>query len=457
VRSSASQHGSAAPGAGRPARAEIPALRRRLLAWYRRHRRALPWRRDRDPYRIWISEIMLQQTRVDVVQPYFERFMHRFPDLATLADAAPDDVLLAWAGLGYYSRARHLHAAAQQIVREDGGAFPAGPARIAALPGIGRYTAGAIRSIAFGQQAPILDGNVVRVFARLFGLDGDVEGAATRAMLWDLAADWARCRAPGDANQALMELGALVCTKPAPDCARCPLERACVARTSDRVHELPRPRRRPASQQELLLGAVVHRQGTLLLVRRQSGRLLRDWWEIPTCNAAPDNRAPRDAGARRLSDVLRARLGIGVQKAERLGVVQHGILTRRLVVTLLGATAVVAARQRDSASPRQRQRVDARPRPHHAGRGSAPASAHNGRPGLANLGSEELEMRWADAAACRRLPLSTLTRKALRVAAAHDARWQPFLPRPAAPGPRPALSATRIRAPSARRSSRRDT
>jgi A/G-specific adenine glycosylase len=444
---------------------DFPALRRRLVAWYRRQRRDLPWRRSRDPYRIWISEIMLQQTRVDVVVPYFERFMTRFPNVETLACAPLPKVLHAWAGLGYYSRARHLHAAAQRVVHEFGGTFPASAAEIESLPGIGRYTAGAIRSIAFDEQAPILDGNVARVFARLFALEGSLETTPARSRLWELAAEWARCRTPGDANQALMELGALVCTKPAPVCAGCPLAERCAARLSGRIHQLPQPRRRPAALRLCLSAGLVHRDDQLLLVRRRSGRLLRDWWELPTCEEDAGNgaRIPgpalepgarRNAGARRLAATLRARLGVGMRRARPLGVVHHGILNVQLLVTVFGAAAGVTTRGGRESPARWRAVAATSARRSVAGGEPARIETTTGRTGIANLEHGVLETRWLDAASCRRLPLSTLTRKALRVAAVHDARWHAFVP----PSTRQAaLTATPTPRPSARRSSRRGT
>jgi A/G-specific adenine glycosylase len=408
---------------------------------------------------------MLQQTRVDVVVPYFERFMSTFPDLQTLARAPLSKVLLAWAGLGYYSRARHLHAAAIRVVHEFGGTLPASAAEIESLPGIGRYTAGAIRSIAFDEQAAILDGNVARVFARLFALEGSLETTPARSRLWELAVEWARCRTPGDANQALMELGALVCTKPAPVCALCPLAQWCAARLSGRIHELPQPRRRPAVRQLFLSAALVHRDDRLLLVRRRSGRLLRDWWELPTCEEDAGNgaRVPgpsldpgarREAEARRLAATLRARLGVLMRGGRPVGVVQHGILNVRLRVTVFGAAVGVTSRG-GRASP-ARWPASAATFARRAGaRGElAGVESTPRQTGIANLEHGVLETRWLDAASCRRLPLSTLTRKALRVAAVHDARWHAFVP----PSTRQAaLTATPTPRPSARRSSRRGT
>jgi len=189
-----------------------------VIRWYRDNRRELPWRRTRDPYAVWVSEIMLQQTRVETVVPYWERWMGRFPTVQALAAAPLDDVLAAWAGLGYYSRARNLHAGAREVVTDWGGSVPGRVDALLEIPGIGRYTAGAIASIAFGQPAPLVDGNVARVLARLFAIDEDVKSAAGSARLWALAADLVPAGAAGDFNQGLMELGATVCTPARPRC-----------------------------------------------------------------------------------------------------------------------------------------------------------------------------------------------------------------------------------------------
>src|SRR5271169_3793142 len=188
------------------------AFHRDLLRWYRRHHRKLPWRATREPYRIWVSEIMLQQTRVETVRPYYIRWLRAFPTVQALARAADDRVLKLWEGLGYYSRARNLHRAAQIVVRDYEGQLPRTAEGLLKLPGIGRYTAGAIASIAFGERAPLVDGNVARVFARIFAVRGNVKSPRTQQSLWTLAEDLLPDTGPGDFNQALMELGALVCT-----------------------------------------------------------------------------------------------------------------------------------------------------------------------------------------------------------------------------------------------------
>ncbi len=243
-RSRRAESESAAAGAVTPR--PRSALRRKLLAWYRAHRRDLPWRRTRDPYAIWISETMLQQTRVETVIPYWERFLARFPDVETLATADTDDVIALWAGLGYYSRARNLHRAAQIVMEHHAGRLPGDVDALRELPGVGRYTAGALASIAFDKPAPIVDGNVARVLARVFAIDADVRSAAVQERLWSEAEQLARGDDPGAMNQALMELGATVCTPRAPQCPACPWQPHCAARAQGRAELLP-IRSRPAA------------------------------------------------------------------------------------------------------------------------------------------------------------------------------------------------------------------
>jgi A/G-specific adenine glycosylase len=245
-----------------------------LLAWYRRHRRDLPWRESRDPYRVWVSEIMLQQTQVERVREFFIRFMERFRDVAALARAPEREVLKHWEGLGYYRRARQLHAAAKQIVAKHGGEFPRTAAGLRELPGIGRYTAGAIASIAFGAREPIVEANSRRVIARLVGHAKPVGGAGDEP-LWTIAAALLPRREPGLFNQALMDLGAMVCTVTRPRCDRCPLAASCAARATGRTEEIPvLPRQRAAKL--IRETAVVHRRGERVVVERRGPG---EWWE----------------------------------------------------------------------------------------------------------------------------------------------------------------------------------
>ena len=246
---------------------ELTAFRKRLLAWFRQFQRDLPWRRTRDPYCVWVSEIMLQQTRVAAVIPYYERFLERFPNLLGLAGAPEDEVLRLWSGLGYYSRARNLHKAAQKIVAEHGGEFPSHLEDVLALPGIGNYTAGAILSIAFEQKQAVLDGNVARVLARLGAIRGDLRESARWQELQECANAYLVPKGPGDWNQAMMELGATLCSPKSPQCLLCPVAQFCEGRKLGIADLLPEKRKKRATV-EIRLAAAVFADGhgrTLLL------------------------------------------------------------------------------------------------------------------------------------------------------------------------------------------------
>lgn len=210
-----------------------------LLPWYREHRRPLPWRETRDPYRIWLSEVILQQTRVDQGTAYWHRFVERYPNVKGLAKAPEDEVLRLWQGLGYYSRARNLRTAAQQVVEVHGGKFPANFDALRALKGVGDYTAAAIGSIAFGLVEPVVDGNVYRVLSRVFGISTPIDSTVGRKEFRELAASLISATQPGDHNQAVMELGAIVCTPKQPRCGDCPVSSRCIARRTDRIADLP--------------------------------------------------------------------------------------------------------------------------------------------------------------------------------------------------------------------------
>jgi len=261
--------------------ARLAALPARLAAWYRRRRRDLPWRRTRDPYAVWVAEVMLQQTRVATVIPYYERFLAAFPDVRALAEAPLERVLKVWEGLGYYARARNLHRAARRLLREHDGRLPADAAALRRLPGIGPYTAGAIASIAFGRDEPVLDGNVARVLCRLFRLRGDPRAARTRDRLWRLAGRIVRNGRAGLVNQALMDLGATVCTPCEPQCRACPVAPLCAAREHGEQRLLPRRGpRRPVPHHEAAVGVIL-RGRRLLIGRRPADGLLGGLWEFP--------------------------------------------------------------------------------------------------------------------------------------------------------------------------------
>jgi A/G-specific adenine glycosylase len=274
---------------------EIPKLRRRLLAWFVARKRDLPWRRTSDPYRIWLSEIMLQQTRVAAVIPYYERFLEAFPDPQALARASGDRVLANWAGLGYYSRARNLQRAAKEIVLRHGGEFPREYESALALPGIGRYTAAAVLSIAYGAPYAVLDGNVARVLARLGALRGDLRAPGVWRKLEAAAQDLLARKAPGDWNQAMMELGATVCTPKSPRCEECPIERWCHARKLGIEETLPQARnKRDAIDVTLAAAVFLDARGRTLLVRQpgRDGALFSRMWQFPAIETArSDDRA----------------------------------------------------------------------------------------------------------------------------------------------------------------------
>jgi len=269
-------------------------LRKALLEWYGRTARKLPWRATRDPYRIWVSEIMLQQTRVAAATPYFEKFIARFPDAAALAAAPLDDLLTLWSGLGYYSRARNMHNAAREIVRSGG--FPRDYDSIRRLPGIGDYTAAAIASIAFGLPYAVLDGNVLRVLARLTNDSGNISTAPVRRRLQETAQRLLDSSRPGDFNQALMELGATVCLPKEPRCADCPISADCEAHRLGRENDLPVRTRSvpPVAIEKTLL--VIERDGTILLWRRTDRGRMHGFWELPDASQLPRAIQDRERG-----------------------------------------------------------------------------------------------------------------------------------------------------------------
>jgi A/G-specific adenine glycosylase len=260
---------------------DAPALVRALLDHFDAHRRAMPWRETGDPYAIWVSEVMLQQTRVDTVVPYWERWIERFPTVAALAEAELDDVLRHWEGLGYYSRARNLHNAARMVRERFDGRVPAETESLRELPGVGEYTAGAVASIAFGVATPAVDGNVRRVLSRLH----DLEKPRPRE-LRERAAALVPDDRPGDFNQALMELGATICTPRTPDCGECPVARWCLARRCGTQELRPLPaRRKPIPEERVRTVVMVRDDGALLLVRRPLDGLLGGLWEFPEASA----------------------------------------------------------------------------------------------------------------------------------------------------------------------------
>jgi A/G-specific adenine glycosylase len=294
--------------------AELPTFRQRVLSWFAKRKRDLPWRRSRDPYRIWLSEIMLQQTRVAAVIPYYERFLERFPSVQALARARTDRVLAQWAGLGYYSRARNLQRAAKEIVSRHAGNFPREYEAALALPGIGRYTAAAVLSIAYDAPHAVLDGNVARVLARIGALRGDVRAPATWRKLEATAQHLLARNASSDWNQAMMELGATVCTPKAPRCEECPAKKWCRGRQLGIAEELPSARKKRATIQVTLAAAVLlDPRGRTLLMRQLDGEgaLFSRMWQFPALETTG-----ADA-----STALAAHL------SEKFGVARNGIFT----------------------------------------------------------------------------------------------------------------------------------
>lgn len=309
-----------------------------LLDWFGVNARDLPWRRTRDPYAIWVSEIMLQQTQVTTVIPYWERWMREFPDLPSLAQAKPERVLKLWEGLGYYTRARNLHRAAQILMADRAGRFPSSLDDLLALPGVGRYTAGAVASIAFNVAAPILDGNVIRVLTRVFGLLGNPREKSAQKALWDMSTRLVTTAAAmppkngalasagncSSFNQGLMELGAMVCTPRQPDCEVCPLRKGCVAQRKGWQDRLPATGPRSSPMQQALLAFVVPHHGRLLARQRPSGVVNAHLWEFPGAVSPP---AGRD-----LLSVAQAALGLRPEGLTPLCQVKHSITRHRITL-----------------------------------------------------------------------------------------------------------------------------
>jgi A/G-specific adenine glycosylase len=305
----------------------VPGFARKLVHWQRRHgRHGLPWQRTRDPYRIWLAEVMLQQTQVAAVIPYYERFLTRFPNVGALAAASEDEVLRLWSGLGYYARGRNLHAAAKRIAARG---FPGTPEELEALPGVGRSTAAAIAAFAFGQRAAILDGNVKRVLARCFGVGDE------RAQ-WALAESLLPRRGIEAYTQALMDLGATVCTRARPACGRCPVAKDCLALREDRVAELPRARKRKPLPLKHANWIVLEHQGSVLLERRPSKGIWGGLWVFP------------EGPVRDLRAFCRRNLSVEIGDMRKLSAIEHGFTHFRLdiVPILCRVRRKLAAKER---------------------------------------------------------------------------------------------------------------
>lgn len=299
-----------------------------LLSWYSKHKRDLPWRKTRDPYCIWISEIMLQQTQVITVIDYYQRFLSKFPTIQSLAQAPLEEVLAQWSGLGYYSRARNLQKAAQIIVEKHEGKFPQNPEDILALPGIGRYTLGALASIAFEQALALVDGNVIRVYSRLFAWKGSPSETAFQKKIWALAENiltWKRLSSYGDFNQALMELGATVCTPQSPTCLLCPLQNFCEGRSLG-AENYPEKKKSAEVQKLQRHAAVIRFQNEVLLCLSPQHRWMKKLWQLPGLFVEKDE--GEDCLRKHLQD-----LGISAQQMKALKNVQHQVTHHRITIS----------------------------------------------------------------------------------------------------------------------------
>lgn len=289
-----------------------------LLEWYSQHARKLPWRDHPDPYAVWVSEIMLQQTRVETVISYFERWMELFPTVEALARASQQEVLAAWEGLGYYSRARNLHRAAQVVLEQHGGEIPADPAALRRLPGIGPYTAGAIASMSFGMDAAALDGNIRRELARVFDVRQPARSPQGERVLWELAQANLPPDRAGEYNQALMDLGSLICTPRSPDCQACPIEEGCQARALGVQEQRPVFLPKKSMPHYTVTAAVIRRDCLLLIAQRPADGLLGGMWEFPGGKLQEDEDLPTC-----LKREIQEELGVVIAVGEPLGVYEH--------------------------------------------------------------------------------------------------------------------------------------
>ena len=323
------------PESSLPSGAWFGKFRRGLRAWYKRCARDLPWRRHRDPYAVWVSEIMLQQTQVATVEPYFERFLAAFPTVEALAAADERRVLRLWEGLGYYRRARQLHQAARQIVAEHGGRFPAARDDVMRLPGVGRYTAGAILSIAFDAREPILEANTTRLFARLLGYRGDPLAKAGQELLWSMAAAVLPTHGAGQFNQALMELGSLLCTPREPRCAECPAAALCAAQRAGLQAEIPPPKARREFESRYEAAVVVRRAGRVLLAPCGDAGRWAGLWDFPRFTLQTPSRTPP---ARQLAAALVEALGVRVRMGAKRLTIKHGVTRFRITLDCFTAT-----------------------------------------------------------------------------------------------------------------------
>lgn len=311
-----------------------------ILTWWAKDYIDLPWRRSKDAYGIWVAEVMLQQTQIATVIPYYEKWMSRFPTIGDLAEGSLDEVLKLWQGLGYYSRARNLHAAARLILDQYDGKLPDDVPNLMKLPGIGRYTAGALASIAYGRSEPVLDGNVIRVFSRVTDLKEDVTNSSTRNELWRLAAELIPGEKPGDFNQALMELGQRICLPANPNCGECPIANLCLARVRGTQYERPvRPPRKRIPHYDVVAGIIWRTQpalnGEFLITRRPTSGMLGGLWEFP--GGKVEHAENHEAALQR---EIAEELAIDIQVGRNLCVVKHAYTHFRITLYAYNARYV---------------------------------------------------------------------------------------------------------------------
>ena len=310
-------------------------FRRRLLAWYANHKRDLPWRKSQDPYRVWVSEVMLQQTTVAAVKPYFERFIKQFPTVEKLAAADESQVLRLWEGLGYYRRARGLHAAAKQVVAEHGGEFPRDVVTLQTLPGIGRYTAGAIASIAYGLRAPILEANTIRLLARLLAYPDDPTKSAGQKLLWATAEEILPRTEVAHFNQALMELGSLVCTPVNPKCDACPVSKLCGAFQAGLQNEIPKAGAKQKFTDLREAAVVVRKNGQLLVRQCGANERWAGLWDFPRFEIVSEG--PLFV-REELATKVREQTGIAIEPGNLLTTIKHGVTRYRITLDCYAAT-----------------------------------------------------------------------------------------------------------------------
>lgn len=310
------------------------------MNWYEDAARRLPWRGVSDPYAVWVSEVMLQQTRVETVIPFYERWMRRFPTVQSLAEASEQDVLLAWEGMGYYNRARSLHKAARQVMRDYGGKLPASREALIKLPGIGEYSAGAIASIAFGLDETAVDGNIRRVYARLFDVDTPIKSPEGLERVEQIAREQLPAGRAGDYNQALMDLGAMICLPREPRCEICPLKELCLARQNDTQAERPVKSAKPEIPHWTVTAAVIWKDGKVLLARRPLNGLLGGMWEFPG-GKLEAGESLKDCLKREIVEELDALIEVG----EAFGVYEHAYT--HFKVTLHAFTCRFASEEPD--------------------------------------------------------------------------------------------------------------